>query len=73
MQEEAATAPSFRRSLTLPEGVDAEAVKATFDEGVLEVTVPKPDQQAPRKVQITVGGASAGDPRQARTAGRARA
>jgi HSP20 family protein len=53
---------SFRRSLTLPEGVDAEAVTATFDKGVLEVTVPKPDQQAPRKVQITVGGASAGEP-----------
>lgn len=52
---------SFRRTLTLPEGVDPEAVKATFDKGVLEVTVPKPEQQAPRKVQITVGGTSAGE------------
>jgi HSP20 family protein len=50
---------SFRRSLTLPEGVDPEAVKATFDKGVLEVTVPKPVQQQPRKVQITVGGSAA--------------
>jgi HSP20 family protein len=50
---------SFRRSLTLPEGVDADAVKATFENGVLEVTVPKPAQQAPRKVQITVGGTAA--------------
>ena len=49
---------AFRRSLTLPEGVDPEAVKATFDKGVLEVTVPKPEQQTPRKVQIAVGGAS---------------
>jgi HSP20 family protein len=53
---------SFRRALTLPEGVDPEAVKATFDKGVLAVTVPKPEQQAPRKVQITVGGASTGEP-----------
>jgi HSP20 family protein len=53
---------SFRRSLTLPEGVDADAVKATFENGVLEVTVPKPAQQAPRKVQIAVGGAAAGAP-----------
>jgi HSP20 family protein len=53
---------SFRRSLTLPEGVDPETVKAAFDKGVLEVTVPKPAQQTPRKVQITVGGASAGEP-----------
>jgi HSP20 family protein len=52
---------SFRRSLTLPEGVDPEAVKATFDKGVLQVTVPKPEQQTPRKVQITVGGASTGE------------
>jgi HSP20 family protein len=54
---------SFRRSLTLPEGVDPEAVKATFDKGVLQVTVPKPEQQTPRKVQITVGGASTGEPK----------
>jgi HSP20 family protein len=52
---------SFRRSLTLPDGVDPGVVKATFDKGVLEVTVPKPAQQAPRKVQIAVGGASAGE------------
>ena len=51
---------SFRRSLTLPEGVDPEAVTATFDKGVLAVTVPKPEQH-PRKVQITVGGATTGD------------
>ena len=44
---------SFRRSLTLPEGVDPEAVKATFDRGVLEVRVPKPEQRKPRKVAIT--------------------
>ncbi len=46
---------SFRRSLTLPEGVDPAAVNATFDRGVLEVHVPKPEQRKPRKVEITVG------------------
>ncbi len=50
---------SFRRGLTLPEGVDPESVKATFVNGVLEVTVPKPAQQVPRKVQISVGADSA--------------
>jgi HSP20 family protein len=49
---------SFRRTLTLPEGVDADSVKATFDRGVLEIRVPKPEQRKPRKVQITVGGGS---------------
>jgi HSP20 family protein len=52
---------SFRRSLTLPEGVEADSVKATFANGVLEVTVPKPVHQAPRKVQITVAGTPAGE------------
>ena len=46
---------SFRRSLTLPEGVDPESVKATFDRGVLEIRVPKPEERKPRKVAITVG------------------
>jgi HSP20 family protein len=47
---------AFSRSLTLPEGVDAEQVRATFDRGVLEVRVPKPEQRKPRRVEISVGG-----------------
>ena len=48
---------SFSRSLTLPEGVDADAVKAAFDKGVLEIRIPKPEERKPRKVAISVGGA----------------
>ena len=44
----------FSRSLTLPEGVDADAVKASFDHGVLEVHIPKPEAKQPRKVAISV-------------------
>ena len=46
---------SFRRSLTLPEGIDADAVQATFENGVLEVRIPKPEERKPRKVAIQVG------------------
>src|SRR3954468_717771 len=46
---------SFSRSLTLPEGVDAEAVSASFDRGVLEVHIPKPEERKPRKISIGVG------------------
>ena len=46
---------SFRRSLTLPDGVDAEAVSASFEKGVLQVSIPKPEQRKPRKVAIQVG------------------
>lgn len=47
---------AFRRSLTLPEGVDGDAITATFDNGVLEVRIPKPQERQPKRVQITVGG-----------------
>ncbi len=48
---------AFSRSLTLPEGIDAERVTATFHNGVLEVRVPKPVQATPRRVQISLAGA----------------
>jgi HSP20 family protein len=48
-------AGQFSRSLTLPEGVDVDQIKATFDKGVLEVRVPKPEERRPRRVEITVG------------------
>jgi HSP20 family protein len=50
---------SFRRSLTLPEGVDPEGIKASVDKGVLEVRIPKPEQRRPRKVTISAGGGEA--------------
>ena len=43
---------SFSRSLTLPKGVDAEAVSARFDRGVLEVRIPKPAERKPRRISI---------------------
>jgi HSP20 family protein len=46
---------SFSRSLKLPDGVDGDAVQASFDKGVLEVKIPKPAQHKPRKVTIAVG------------------
>ena len=43
---------SFSRSLTLPEGVDPESVAASFDRGVLEIRIPKPEQKKPRRIEI---------------------
>jgi HSP20 family protein len=51
---------SFSRSLTLPKGIDPEAVTAAFDRGVLEVRVPKPEQRKPRRISI---GGSESEPR----------
>jgi HSP20 family protein len=49
---------AFRRSLTLPEGVALDDIAASFDKGVLEIRIPKPEERKPRKVSIAVGGAS---------------
>ena len=46
---------AFSRSLTLPEGVDADGITATFDKVVLDVRIPKPEETKPRKVAIKVG------------------
>jgi HSP20 family protein len=45
----------FSRSLTLPQGVDADQIKAEFDKGVLQVTIPKPADAKPTRVQIGKG------------------
>src|SRR5919198_4494576 len=45
----------FSRSLTLPEGVNADAISANFDKGVLEIRIPKPEERKPRRVQIGTG------------------
>jgi HSP20 family protein len=45
----------FSRSLDLPAGIDPESVSAHFDNGVLEVRVPKPAEAQPTKVAIGSG------------------
>ncbi len=47
---------SFSRSLTLPEGLDPEAIRASFEKGVLEVRIPKPQERRPHRVRITPAG-----------------
>ena len=42
----------FRRSFTLPRTVDADNIDATYDNGVLTVTVPKTEKVKPRQIEI---------------------
>lgn len=48
----------FARSLSLPEGVDPESVRASFQQGVLEIHVPKPEAPKAHTVEITSGAAA---------------
>jgi HSP20 family protein len=47
---------TFTRTIGLPQGVSEKDIKASFEHGVLEVHVPKPEQTKPHKVAIAVGG-----------------
>jgi HSP20 family protein len=42
----------FSRTISLPAGVDADKVKATYKDGVLEITMPAPKELAPKRIQI---------------------
>jgi HSP20 family protein len=53
----------FSRSLTLPHGVDPDAVQAHFDLGVLEIRIPKPEQKKPRQVQIKLAARGTAEPK----------
>ena len=46
---------SFSRTVGLPEGVDDGSIKAAYENGVLEVRVPKPEQAKPRRISIGLG------------------
>jgi HSP20 family protein len=44
----------FHRSITLPCRVDAEKIKAAYNEGVLTVTLPKAEEAKPKQIPISV-------------------
>ena len=44
---------TFARSVGLPQGVDQDQIAARYENGVLEIRVPKPEEQKPRKIELT--------------------
>ena len=47
----------FSRTVGLPQGVSEQEIKATYEHGVLEIRVPKPEQAKPKRIEIAVEGA----------------
>jgi len=45
---------SFERAITLPEGMNAEDLKATYHDGVLELTAPMPKEALPKEIKVQV-------------------
>jgi HSP20 family protein len=60
---------SFRRSFTLPEGVSADAVTATYDAGVLNVRVAgaytQPEAPSAQRIEVTSGASNHAEPAEA--------
>lgn len=44
---------SFQRSMTLPAAVNTEAAEASYEHGVLTVTLPKVDEAKPKQIKVS--------------------
>ena len=42
----------FERSFTLPANIDPDKIKADYNDGVLKVEVPKPEDQKPKQITV---------------------
>jgi HSP20 family protein len=47
---------AFRRSITLPAHVMADTVEASFEDGVLQILVPKAEEAKPKRIQVRPSG-----------------
>jgi HSP20 family protein len=43
---------AFRRAITLPAHVMAEGIQASFEDGVLQILVPKAEEAKPKRIQV---------------------
>jgi len=49
---------TYRRRITLGEGIATDAISADYDNGVLTIAIPVAEQAKPRKVEIGANGSS---------------
>lgn len=53
---------TFSRQLFLGEGLDAENIQASYDQGVLTVTIPVAEKAQPRKVEVSTSAGTGSQP-----------
>ncbi|SRR6266508_2495818 len=58
---------TFTRQVFLGEALDADRLEATYDQGVLTLTIPVSDKAKPRKVEVHAAGHSERQPIEAKT------
>lgn len=44
---------TFARAVGLPQGVDQDRIAARYENGVLEIRVPKPEEQQPKRITLS--------------------
>lgn len=44
---------AFQRSISLPNNIEPEKIKASFENGILNISVPKSDKRTPKKIEIS--------------------
>jgi HSP20 family protein len=44
----------FQRNIALPQGADAENIKASYKDGTLEITMPQTEGAKPKKIEVAV-------------------
>lgn len=49
----------FERTFVLPNTVDSELIDARYENGVLQVTIPKAERAKPREIRVNASGSSA--------------
>ncbi len=43
---------SFQRSLALPQGVKPDDISASYEDGILVITVPKVEEEKPKRIEV---------------------
>jgi HSP20 family protein len=47
---------TYRRQLVLGEGLDVDAIRADYSDGVLSLTIPVAERAKPRRIEVTRAG-----------------
>jgi HSP20 family protein len=50
---------TFNRSFTLPQTVDAEAIQARYENGVLTLSIGKKAEAKPKQIKVEIGSSAA--------------
>jgi len=45
---------TFQRSFTLQQNVQPDLIKATFKDGVLEIEIPRPEEEKPKQITVDI-------------------